>query len=198
MKPTPILAWVNCYGAWDPQMRHPVETIGYDHYLETVAKALAALKDRVSVVYVSGGLTDAKGRTECATTIPELVRRLKQKGAGNIVTKADEASFTSITIARTFLTTWQDQHQDATPLLFCDQVRYQTNAYTLAYFAGKFGYFMPPINELLIPIPRLDTHPNSTLEKQAEKLKLMKETGVEELERTEIAARQGKEQPKAS
>ena len=193
MKPSQILAWVNCYGAWDPQLRHPVETIGYDHYLQSIADALAALKDRIEVVYVSGGLVDAKGRTECATTIPELARRIKQKGAGNVTLKADEISLTSMTVAKTFLNTWQDQHHEAQPILFCDHVRYQVNAYTLAYYAGKFGYFVPPISELLIPIVRLDTNPNSTPEKQAEKLKLMKEKGVEEVERLEIEARRDKQ-----
>lgn len=189
-EPSRILVWVNCYGAWDPQLRHPVETIGYDQYLEAIANSLVALKNRLAVVYVSGGMRDAKGRTECATTVPELAHRLVRKGAAGITIKADEDSLTSMTVAKTFLNTWQGQHPECTPILFCDQVRFHVNAYTLAYYAGKFGYFMPPLQELLIPLARPDTHPNSSPEKQAEKLKLLKEKGVEEVERLEIAERQ--------
>jgi hypothetical protein len=187
--PSNILAWVNCYGAWAPGLRHPVETIGYDQYLEGVANALAALKDQIEAVYVSGGLRDQHGRTECETTIPELQRRLEAKSASGLKFVADEASVTSITIARTFLDTWQAKYPRHTPILFCDQVRSETNAYTLEYLAKKAGYDLPPLSEVLVPIPRLDNHPNSTPEKQAEKLKYMREKGIEEVEKMEIEAR---------
>lgn len=184
-----ILVWVNCYGSWAPGLRHPVETIGYDQYLEAVTRAITSVQDRVELIYVSGGMRDAMGRTECETTVPELQRRLRERGVSHLVIKTDEGSITSMSIVKKFLQTWQAHHPKTIPLLFCDQVRYDTNAYSLEYFAKKFGYSIPPVNELLVPFPRLDNHPNSTPEKQAEKLKYLQEKGVEEVERLEIEAR---------
>jgi len=185
----PILAWMNCYGSWAPELRQPIETIGYNEYLNAVVDALVVLKDRVEVLYVSGGMYDQNGKTECETTIPELIKRLQAKGVTSLEIIADEKSVTSITIVKTFLTVWQEKYQDHLPILFTDEARYATNAYTLRYFSDKFGLQIPPIGEILIPIPRKDCHQNSTPEKQAEKLRLLKEQGVEEVERMEMDAR---------
>ncbi|HVQ44257.1 MAG TPA: hypothetical protein VMT30_04810 [Candidatus Saccharimonadia bacterium] len=184
-----ILAWINCYGGWTPELRHPVETIGYDQYLESIANALAALEGRIEAVYVSGGMRDPAGRTECETTIPEISRRLQRRGVSGLSMNADEQSLTSITIARKFLELWQAKYAGCIPLLFCDQARYETNAYVLKQFAETSRRDLPPIHEVLIPIPRLDNHPNSTPEKQAEKLRHLKEKGIEAVEKLEIEAR---------
>ncbi len=184
-----ILVWVNCYGAWAPDLRHPIETIGYDQYLEGITNAIATIADRIEVIYASGGMVDQQGRTECATTIPELMQRMKTKSSNQFTIQADEDSLTSISIARKFLQVWSTQYPETTPLLFCDQVRYDTNAFVLEQLAKQNGLELPNIASILIPIHRLDIHPNSTPEKQAEKLKVMKEKGVDEVEKMEIEAR---------
>ena len=141
--PLKIIAWINCYGAWAPDLRHPVETIGYDQYLEGATNALVALNEHIKAIYVSGGMIDQVGRTECETTVPEILRRLNRKGVHDTVAK-------------------------------------------------KYGYHLPPINQTLIPLPRLDNHPNSTPEKQAEILKSMQEKGIDEVERSILEARRNK------
>jgi hypothetical protein len=189
MNTAPILAWVNCYGAWDPQLRQPLETIGYNEYLNGVAEAIFALRERIRVVYVSGGMYDERGLTECETTIPELKRRLETKGMSVPEIMADEESVTSITIVKTFLRVWQEQYADHQAVLFCDAIRYHTDAYVLEHFAAKFGYDLPLVREILVPFPRLDPHPHCAPEKQAEKLEKMKKDGVEEVERAGMEAR---------
>jgi len=184
-----ILAWINCYGAWDPINRSPVETIGYDQYLDGVVRALGVLDGRLQAVYIAGGMYDSLGKTECETVAPELLRRLRSNNSAVSEIAADEMSVTSIGIARTFLQTWQEKHSDTIPLLFCDQVRYATNAYVLEYFIKELSIPAPPVVEMLVPIERLDTHPNSTPGKQAEKLATLREKGVLECERIELEAR---------
>jgi hypothetical protein len=184
-----ILVWINCYGAWDPAVRSPVETIGYSQYLDGVAQAVVGLGLGVEKIYFSGGMRDAQNRTECATTIPELRRRLYLSEYPAFVPEADEESLTSITIVRTFLRTWKEHYSHTAPILFCDEVRYEVNAYTLEKLAEEMGTTLPPINQVLIPIPRLDIHPNSTDEKQAQRLTAMKERGIDQVEQEEITAR---------
>jgi hypothetical protein len=184
-----ILAWVNCYGGWSPELRHPIETIGYDQYLAGVTDALISLKGRLQAVYVSGGMRDEHGGIECDTTIAELQRRLKAKGVTGLAFHPDPDSLTSITIARKFIQTWQAEYAACAPILFCDQARSATNAYALGQLARELGAPLPPTIDVLVPIPRLDRHPNSTPDKQAEKLKLMQERGLDEVERLELEAR---------
>lgn len=186
---TPLLIWINAYGSWDPELRDPVETIGYNQYLNEVASHLAVLKDRVQAVYLSGGMKDANGQTEAATTIPELEKRLAARGV-TLTIQADEQSLTSISIVKKFLQTWQEQYAECHPLLFCDEVRYATNAYVLEQLAQQQGITLPPVNQVLVSIKRLDIHPNSTQEKQQEKLERMRERGIDAVEEEELALRQ--------
>lgn len=186
----PILAWVNCYGAWAPDLRHATETMGYSQYLDGVANAIACLGDMVAAVYLSGGMYDAKDRTECETTAPELLRRLKAAGSPVTTITADEASVTSIAIARTFLQVWQSDHKDKTPVLFCDEARYGTNAYVLEELAKELHIDLTPVVEVLFPVRRVDVHPNSSPAKQAEKLEVMKREGIAAVEAKEMEARQ--------
>ncbi|HSI20749.1 MAG TPA: hypothetical protein VLA04_03545, partial [Verrucomicrobiae bacterium] len=127
----PIVAWINCYGHWDPENRNPVETAGYDQYLTGVTQALYALQDRVGAVYISGGMYDSLHRTECATTAPEILRRLSALKSNIRTILADESSVTSISIAKKFLDTWEKEYPNHAPLLFCDEVRFPANAYVL-------------------------------------------------------------------
>ena len=190
MKDNPrILIWINCYGAWAPDLRQPIETIGYDQYLSGVTSAVVSLKDQVDTIYVSGGLLDKNGRSECATTIPELQRRLSTVGVSRVTIQADESSITSISIARKFLEVWHSEYPETIPMLFCDQVRYETNLFILDHLKKVNQYVLPPLREILIPIPRLDNHQNSTPEKQAEKLNHMRQLGVDEVERLQILER---------
>ena len=185
----PILAWMNCYGAWAPELRDPIETAGYSEYLDAVVDHLAVLKSRLSALYVSGGMRDEQGRTECETTIPELRKRLEVKGITDLEIVADEESLSSITIDRIFLRTWRDRYSDHYAILFCDEARYPTNAYVLEYFGAMFGIELPPISEILIPLNRRDIHPNSRPEVQVKKLLEMKMLGVEEVERRIVESR---------
>jgi hypothetical protein len=189
MAAQPILVWVNSYGPWSPEFRTPVETIGSDMYLNQVADAIVVFKNRVSDIYVSGGMYDAENLTECETVIPELKRRLAARGFARPTIHPDEGSVTSITIIRTFLETWHKSYSHHTPVFFTDEARYTTNAYIMEYFVKKLGLQFPPIDEVMIPVRRIDDHPDSSPEKQAEKLHKMKTLGVEEVERQRIQAR---------
>jgi len=86
--------------------------------LESVTNTIAAISDRVGAIHVSGGMVDQKGRTECETTIPELMQRLKAKGASQFTIQADEDSLTSTSIARKFLQVWGTQYPEAVPSCF--------------------------------------------------------------------------------
>lgn len=175
-----IVAWINCYGAWDPINRKPVEMIGYNHYLDGVVSALALVKDRVKAIHLSGGMLDEQGRTECATTKPELERRLKAVGIMTPIT-TDEDSITSAEIVKRFVTAINAEYKDYTPLLFCDMVRRETNNFLLEEYAKLAG---APVTsrDIIVPIERLDSHPNSTPEVQKEKLAQMKEQGIEAID----------------
>jgi hypothetical protein len=189
MQPKPILAWVNSYGPWDPNARTPVETAGCDHYLDEVVHTLSLFKNRITDIYLSGGLYDQQDRTECETVGPELKKRLATQGMGRCPFHIDEASVTSISIVRTFVQTWHASYPHHLPILFTDEARYETNAYALEYFIKKYALSFPPINEILIPIKRLDNHPDSTPERQAAKLKRMKKLGVEVVEQENLVTR---------
>jgi hypothetical protein len=183
---------MNCYGSWDPEHRHPIETIGYNDYLDAVVTATTLFKSRIKHFYISGGMKDTVNKTECETTKPELERRLREKNITDIAIQSDEKSLTSMSIVREFLTTWQEKFSECQPILFVDQVRYENNCYTLTYFAEKLGLTIPPAREIIVGIPRLDIHPNSTPEAQSKKLAYMKEHGVEAVEKMEIEQRQAK------
>lgn len=172
------LVWMNCYGAWAPELRHPIETIGYNSYLNDFIEAIVPLASEVADIYISGGMYDSLDRTECETTKPELEKRFRKLGL-NFLIKTDEKSVTSIDIMERFLTTWKNQYPDTIPILFVDEPRYETNCFTFEYFCQKYGINNLDAKSVIISLARLDNHPNSTLETQAEKLKLMKEKGVE-------------------
>ncbi|MEI6477689.1 MAG: hypothetical protein WCO52_01765 [bacterium] len=185
----PLVVWINCYGAWDPEHRPKLENDGYGEYLDGVVDLLLAHKDTVSAVHISGGMYDSQGKTECETTIPELEKRLAAKGVSGWAFMADERSVTSISIVRTFLQAWKNEYPGHDALLVIDEVRYPTNAYALEYLAEKMEMQIPPSDQVLVSIPRPDTHPHSTPEFQAKKLEEMKEKGVEEVEREGMEAR---------
>jgi len=182
-----ILFWMNCYGGWDPSLRHPIETIGYDQYLDAFVNIVDLLSDRVGVILISGGTKDQFRRTECETTKPELEKRLKSLGIStNILT--DEESVTSQMILAKFLKTWQEEYNDFLPLLFVDDNRFLTNLFVFEHYAKKYGINLKP-RDVIVPLQRIDNHPHSTKEFQAEKIKKMKELGIEEFSRQEIKER---------
>lgn len=183
-----VLAWINCYGGWNPDLRDPAETRGYDQYLDGVVHHLNDLEGGIEAIYLSGGMLDSDGQTECETTGPELKKRLSKIGI-NLPIQYDEESVTSPSIARKFLQTWREEYTGCQPILFTDKVRFITNAYSLKYFSQKYQIELPPIEKILIPIERLDIHPHSTIEYQKQKLERMKKEGVEAIEREEIEKR---------
>lgn len=182
MQNQPIIAWINCYGAWDPNLRHPIETIGYDQYLSAIVAALAPLKERVDQIYISGGMFDELGRTECETVQPELVHRLTRAGITTPIT-IDEESVTSVEIAKKFVTTVTQHYPNHTPLLFVDSVREAVNQYVIEHYYTEAGKPLTSAQTVIVPLPRLDIHPQSTPEAQAAKLALMKEQGIEAIDR---------------
>jgi hypothetical protein len=182
MNAQPIIAWINCYGAWDPSLRHPIETIGYDQYLTAVVAALAPLKDRVEQIYISGGMLDEAGRTECATVKPELTRRLRLAGI-EVPIVTDEDSVTSVEIAKKFVTTVLAHYPNHIPLLFVDAVRAEVNNYVVDHYFTEAGKPLASTRTVVVPLPRLDIHPNSTPEVQQAKLAEMKEKGIEVIDR---------------
>jgi len=183
-----ILAWMNCYGAWAPELRSSVETKGYSEYLDGVIKYILPIKNQIRAFYISGGMIDQEGRTECQTVKPELGKRFAANDI-DIKINADEESVTSSSIMKTFLLTWMDEYPKCKPLIFVDQVRFHTNSYAFEYYCQKFGIRDLKANEVIIPIDRSDTHPHSTIEYQNKKLETMKQVGVEEVERREIESR---------
>lgn len=186
-----VLVWINCYGGWRPDLRDPAETKGYDQYLDGVVDRLSNLDGEIEAIYLSGGMLDNDGQTECETTGPELKKRLSKIGINRPI-QYDEESITSPSIARKFLQTWHEKYTGCQPILFTDKVRFITNAYSLEYFSQKYQIELPPIEKILIPIERLDTHPHSTIEYQKRKLERMKKEGVEAIEREEIEKRRNR------
>lgn len=176
-----ILFWVNCYGAWDPESRWSIETIGYDQYLSAVVRSIEVLKDRIEAFYISGGMYDSKSRVECETVKPELEKRLSEKNI-KLDINTDEESITSVMIMKKFLETWKEKYTKCEPIIIVDKVRYEVNKFTFEYFCKELKITSISVVDTIIPFERLDNHPNGTTEKQAEKLKLMKEKGVEYVE----------------
>ena len=183
-----VLVWINCYGGWNPALRDPIEMKGYDQYLAGVVNYLKHLKGEIEAIYLSGGMLDQNGLTECRTVAPELQNRLASVGITEPI-KCDEESVTSPSIVRKFLLTWRGKYPDYQPILFTDKVRFITNSYSLEYFSKKYNIALSPIKKILIPIERPDTHPHSTVEYQKQKLERMKEEGVEAIEAEEIQKR---------
>lgn len=173
-----IFFFIDCYGAWAPELRRPIETIGYDQYLNSVVKAIVSLSSRIEDIYISGGMFDSLNRTECETTKPELEKRLREYGL-NFSIKSDEDSFTTIENMKTFLETWQNKFSHTIPVITVDTVRYETNCYIFEYFCQKLNIQGLKAREVIIPFPRLDDHPDSTYETQQEKIMLIKEKGVD-------------------
>lgn len=185
-EPKSIFAWINCYGGWDPGLRTPIETIGYDQYLDGIVKALTPFKDRVTGIVVSGGMRDVLGRTECETTKPELQLRFSIAGFTALPEiESDEHSITSISIARAFVRRAAKGSTNTSYLLFVDSVRYESNLYTVDYFCEQYSYPIQDVRQCVVPIPRLDDHPHSSKEFQDKKLLLMKERGIEAIEQEE-------------
>lgn len=179
---------MNCYGAWAPELRHPIETVGYNQYLNVFVGAVFVLKDQIEAVYISGGMYDSLDRTECETVKPELLRRFEEKNIPFSI-QTDEESITSTMIMKKFLETWKNEYAKCTPIIFVDEVRYEINKFTFEYYCKEFGIDGLKSRDAVAPIARLDIHPRSTVEKQAEKLALMKKKGVEYVENIELEVR---------
>ncbi len=179
---------MNCYGAWDPERRHAVETKGYDQYLNAVVDKISTLKDQIMAFWISGGMYDSLHRTECETVKPELEKRLAEKNI-KLEINTDEESITSAMIMEKFLSTWQKEFSDCDAIIFVDKVRYEINKFTFEYFCKKLGIKGLIAQAVVIPIDRSDIHPHSTPEFQAKKLALMKEKGVPYVESLEKEVR---------
>lgn len=179
---------MNCYGSWAPELRHPIETIGYDQYLNAFVEAATLFKDRIADIYISGGMFDENNMTECETTKPELEKRFKNKGI-EINIKVDEDSFTSASIMKKFLTTWQTSYRDCLPLLFVDENRYETNSYFFNEFCRDLDISDLKLLDTIVPLPRLDNHPHSTKDYQKQKIAIMKEKGIDFMEKSELEKR---------
>lgn len=182
------LIWMNCYGGWAPEFRSSIETKGYDQYLNEFVRKITPLKNKIKAIYISGGMYDPLGRTECETTKPELEKRMTSAGI-EFPIDSDEESVTSASIMEKFLTVWKEKFFETIPLLFVDEVRYEINCFTFHYFCQKLKIEDLKAENVIIPLARLDDHPNSTKEMQDKKLKLMQEKGVAYVEELERKAR---------
>lgn len=187
MEKKKLLIWMNCYGSWAPELRHPIETIGYNQYLDAFVESISLFKERISDIYISGGMFDANDMSECETTKPELERRFKNKRMETNI-KTDEDSFTSASIMKKFLTTWKNNYQETIPLIFIDEARFETNKYSFEQFCKELGIDLDPLSTI-IPLPRPDNHPHSTKEFQQQKVELMKEKGIDFVEEAELEKR---------
>lgn len=184
-----VLVWMNCYGGWAPNLRQPIETIGYNQYLNDFVEAVSIIADQIEAIYISGGMYDSLNRTECETVRPELEKRLQKVGI-NIEIQTDENSLTSASIMYKFLKTWKEKYSDCVPILFVDAVRYKINMFTCEYYCKELKIDLNPI-DVLVPLIRLDNNQNSTLEAQDKKLQVIKEKGVEYVEKLELEIRKG-------
>jgi hypothetical protein len=182
-----VLVWMNCYGGWAPKLRQPIETIGYNQYLNDFVEAMSIIADQIEAIYISGGMYNSLNRTECETVKPELEKRLQKVGI-NIKVQTDEKSLTSASIMHEFLNTWKEKYSDCIPILFVDAVRYKTNTFTCEYYCKELKIDLNPI-DVLVPLMRLDNNQNSTQEAQDKKLQAMKEKGVEYVEKLELEIR---------
>jgi len=184
----PVVVWINCYGGWDPARRHPIETMGYSQYLDGIVEGLATIKSRIAAIYISGGMVDALGQTECSTTGPELVRRLKQKGIQESLLY-DEVSVTTPTIVHRWIETIRAEYPGKSTVLFCDEARIEINRNLAGYYAEKLGEDPEVWKWSIYGIDRPDITERSTKEYQATKWQRMLAEGVEHVENEEMALR---------
>jgi len=182
------LIWMNCYGSWAPHLRREIETLGYDHYLDDTVQFIAKIADRVEAFYISGGMYDADGKTECETTKPELLKRFNKVGV-DLQIQTDEGCFTSTAIMKKFLTTWRKEYLDCSPIIIVDKARLAVNQYVFDYFCHQLSIENLSANEVVVSFERLDDHPNSQPLAQEQKLKILKEIGVEAVDKLELEAR---------
>lgn len=161
---------------------------GYDEYLTAAVKTIENLKPPVKAIHLSGGMLDENGLTECQTVKPELEKRLRECGITTpIIT--DEESLTTISIAKKFVSTYLHQYPAYKPLLFTDEVRAEVNRYAVGYFLKQAGESIESVDDMVVPLPRHDTHPHSTIEFQRKKLEEMKKRGIEEVDKVTFEKR---------
>jgi hypothetical protein len=185
-----ILAWLFCYGHWDPVYKSPVETIGHDQYLRAFVESLVPIKDRIDYIYLSGGVTDAQGKTECKTVKPEVDARLNQLGL-KLPILEDIGSLINITTVKTFAKTLKETYQHHSPLLYCSRSRYELNYYLVSYFGKQFNLSLNPI-EIVAPLSIIDTRPDSAPKYQSDLIERIKKEGMDKIEAEEIGKkRQG-------
>ncbi len=185
-----ILVWLLCYGHWDPVFKPPVETIGHDQYLRTFTESLMPIKDRIDYIYLSGGVTDSQGKTECKTVKPKLDNLLNQHGL-KLPILEDIGSLITITTVKIFVKTLKETYQHHTPLLYCSRARYELNYYLVGYFGKQLNLALNPI-EIVAPLSVIDTRPDSTLQYQKGLLERIKKEGINKIEAEEIGKkRQG-------
>lgn len=197
MQSKPLLIWINCYGTWDPQLRDPVETEGYNQYLNAIAEYLSTIKEQIDTIYISGGMLDTLGRTECQTVKPELEQRLSSIGITTSI-QTDEESLTSISIVKKTIATWHDRFPNHQLILICDSVRAEVNKYVLEQVLAQHNVTDVAADNIVVSFPRKDTHPHSTPEFQAKKLQAMKEKGIDAIDQMIIDKRTAEKQSQLS
>jgi len=180
----PLIIWINCYGAWDPKLRNAVETAGYHAYLDGIVHALEPFKNYPKFFYLSGGMLDQFGQSECATTGPELSLRLAKVGIHEPIS-FDEQSLTTPSIVRQWMRTVITEYEGSDTILFCDAVRGDINKNLARYFAQQYGQDADVWQGRIFSVDRPDSNPRSTREYQASKWDRMVKEGVEVVEAEE-------------
>lgn len=172
-----VLVWINCYGDWDPENRDPVQMIGYDRYLESCVRAILLLRNRIEKVYLSGGMKNLNDQAECETTKPELEKRLADNGVNDLVIDTDDMCLTSADAIKKLLVCWKEKYSDSSPLYFCDEARYQTNSFIFNSYCDELRITNLESKNVIVPIERIDNHPNSGNEMQQKKMESMLKNG---------------------
>lgn len=182
-----VLAWLMCYGHWNPAYRPPLETIGHNQYLDKFVESMIPIKERVDYIYISGGVIDSRGKTEYQTVKPELDRRLSEVDL-KVPLLADVGSIVDISSIKTFCKTLKETYSNHTPLLFCSSARYQVDYFLLDYFGKQFGLSLNPA-ATVVPLSVIDIRPDSHPRTLEDLMKRMRAEGVEKVESQEVDKR---------
>ena len=191
---SPVVIWLNCYGGWDPKMRHPLETAGYHLYLDGIVQCLEPLQKRIQAVYLSGGMRDRFGRTECETTGVELHRRMQARGMDREIIY-DEESVTTAGVVRKWVDTVSEKYPESSTILICDSARETINRNLAEYVAKKKKLDPAQWRWSILALPRPDITEQSTAAYQAEKWERMQAEGIEIFDEKERVERLYKNKP---
>jgi hypothetical protein len=176
---TTIVPFIHCYGHWDPENRHPIESVGLKQYYRAIRRFLNNLQSLhvccfQPLHFVGGAIKD--GKTESESTRQYWLNAYGQKGseisplvlgglnhqecAREIIGVLDKYSGTMFSFS---------------PIYFVDAVRADLVREIFDSMFDSSGRYDP--HKMVVGIPRHDVSPRSTAGFQAGQLAHFRETG---------------------